>query len=121
MTTEFAGNQKVALYGALAVAASSAVIWTMSSAADRGAKPWLIIAWVVIAAVLTASWISPGILPRAASMLMLAASVVVPVIAWLLGVQEGLLVAPYGALVLGWLAQSFTPRQQTMAPAARRG
>ncbi len=114
MSLSFRGTRAGSLYAAVLVAISSGMVWLMSGQPDSTAKNWLMLAWILLTAMITAFWLVPSPVPRAVTLVLTGAAIAVPVVAWLAGVQDNILVMPFFALALGFLGAMTSPRR--MAP-----
>lgn len=109
MSVRTAGPRARAVYAGVLVAASSIVVWGMAEASGGPAAAWLVVAWIVLAAVITVCWVDALPAPRGVTVALLVAAVAVPAIAWFTGVQEAMLIAPFGGAALGAVALMLEP------------
>lgn len=98
------------VFAGVAVAVAGGIVWIMAGAPDSAAKVWLIAAWIVLAALVTACGLNPGSIPRPMALLLLCATIAVPLVAWSAGAHDGLLLAPFGGVAFGFLGVAFPGR-----------
>jgi len=109
------------LFAGVAVAIAAGTAAVMAGAPDSTATFWLLVAWIVLASLITACGLNPASVPAVVAVLLLCITVAVPLAAWFAGVREGLLLSPFGAVAFGFLGLAFSGRpgrQDAGAPSA---
>ncbi|MBM6622368.1 hypothetical protein JTF08_12175 [Micrococcaceae bacterium RIT802] len=111
-----------AVYGAFTMAVACGVVWIMAGTPDGAARNWLMVLWILVASVAVACGLNPRVVPRGVAIALVCATVAVPLVAWLAGVRDGLLLTPFWPVAWGILGLAFrgraASRQEARSPSA---